>query len=109
MYKLIFIHFVLFITYCETSVTAEGCKFVRDGWRRTLFSGLCATDGHTYRDKNIFKCVQESEYGKRVNLQLSHKGHCFEWPMLWKTIAPFLYVSRLSIELILIKNRFIFV
>lgn len=103
MYKLIFIHFVLSITYCETSAVRKWphwpCKFLMDNWRRNLFSGLCATDGHTYRDKYEFKCVQESEYGKRINLQLSHNGACFTWRLLWNTIEPFLIVSGL-LELI---------
>lgn len=105
MYKLIFIHFILFITYCEPSFVAEGCIFVMDNWRRNLFSGLCGTDGNTYRDKYIFKCVQESQYGKRVNLQLSHNGSCFTWRLLWYTIRPYLMVSRLRTDLILIEHH----
>lgn len=99
MIKIIFIYFVLIITYCETSVPRKGCIYLMDYWRHNLFSGLCGTDGKTYRDQNLFKCIQETEYGKRVNLQLSHNGSCFEWRLLWKTIAPVLVVSRLITDL----------
>lgn len=80
-----------------------------DKWRRNLYSGLCATDGITYRDKHVFKCVQETEYGKRVNLQLSHNGACFTWRLLWNTIAPYLIVSRLRTDLILIQKHTSFI
>lgn len=104
MYQIIFIHFVLIITFCETlQVKRKPCLFNMDNWKRNLFSGFCGTDGISYRDKNIFKCMQESEYGQRVNLQLSHNGACFTWPLLWRTIAPFLLVSRT--DLILIENQ----
>lgn len=109
MYKIIFIHFVLIITNCESAVIRKGCIYLYDNWRLDLFSGLCGTDGISYRDKIVFKCEQGTEYGKRVNLQLSHKGACFTWPLLWNTIFPFLIVSRLRSDLILIENDFIFV
>lgn len=96
MMKIIFIHFVLLVTYCEANkYSRKGrCIYPLDLWLRNLSSGLCGTDGVTYRDKHLFKCVQETEYGKQVDLQLSHKGACFTWPLLWKTIAPFLVVSQ---------------
>lgn len=87
MIKIIFIHFVLIVTYCETAKykwPKEGdCIYLADKWLHTLFSGLCSTDGKTYRDEYLFKCVQGTEYGKRVNLKLSHNGACFQWRLLY--------------------------
>lgn len=112
MYKIIFIQFILIIICCETSAKSfsyNGCRFKMDNWRRNLFAGLCGTDGVSYRDKNEFKCVQKSEYGKEVNLQLSHEGACFTWPLLWYTVLPCVIVSKRRTDLILTENHFIFV
>lgn len=35
---------------------------------------VCGTDGKTYKDNGSFRCVQNEEYGKRVNLQRKHEG-----------------------------------
>lgn len=40
---------------------------------------VCGTDGKTYEDNGSFKCTQNKEYGKRVNLQLKHEGPCWPW------------------------------
>lgn len=78
----------------------------------TVFSGVCGSDGRTYRNIDILKCVQGTEYGKQVNLQLSHEGTCFgelTWQQINLTILPFVIVSRLKIDSTLIEHHFIFV
>lgn len=95
MMKIIFIHFVFIVIYCETAFLRGGvCYVPKDKWNRDLFFGVCGTDGHSYRDVSSLKCQQQTEYGKQVNLQLSHNGACFEWRLLWNTILPFLIVSK---------------
>lgn len=90
------------------SIPAGGCPALADRWLFDLSSGLCGSDRKTYRDKDVFECVQGTEYGKRVSLQLSHKGACFEWYLLWRSAQPFLIVSKMRIDLNLMGNYFIF-
>lgn len=40
---------------------------------------VCGTDGKTYKNQFILRCAQNKEYGKRVNLELSHRGFCSPW------------------------------
>lgn len=40
---------------------------------------VCGTDGLTYTDPMQLHCIQEQEYGKRVNLQFKHDGPCWIW------------------------------
>lgn len=39
---------------------------------------VCGSDGKRYH-RLYFKCEQDTEYGKRVNLQFRHIGECFIW------------------------------
>lgn len=38
---------------------------------------VCGTDGKTYGNESALKCKQRTEYGKRVNLQVSHRFACW--------------------------------
>lgn len=97
MIKIVLIHLVLIVTYCETQTLRKMECVVWHDIRLTVFSGVCGSDGRTYSDINILKCVQGTEYGKQVNLQLSHEGTCFgelTWKQINLTILPFVIVSR---------------
>lgn len=50
---------------------------------------VCGTDGKTYENNGMFKCIQEEEYGKSVNLQLKHIGPCWPWQHYKHTIIEF--------------------
>lgn len=40
---------------------------------------VCGTDGRNYANPSFLRCEQNKEYGKRVNLQLSHEMPCWIW------------------------------
>lgn len=58
---------------------------------------ICGSDGKDYH-VDLLKCVQESEYGKRVNLQLSHEWRCFIWERQGLQTSTFFIVSKLRID-----------
>lgn len=89
--------------YCETH-----CETV---WDRGLCEiqyvetwGICGTDDQTYHDIRHLKCVQRSNYGKRVNLQFKYDCECTEWRFMGihlKMVArkhPYIPVSKLRID-----------
>lgn len=53
---------------------------------------VCGSDGKNYYHDKI-RCILKSEYGKRVNLQQSHKGRCWVWERHGLTTSTLCIVS----------------
>lgn len=115
MIKIVFILFVLIVTYCETRklILKNGTVicFQIMAARNNPFDGVCGSDGRTYINIYNLKCVQETEDGKQVNLQFSHKRTCFgdlNRTQIQNAILVFVIVSRLKIDSTLTKKMCLF-
>lgn len=76
MLKMIFLLLVIVVVMPTNSAKFnDGCWTTYDLYPPLL----CGTDGKTYEDNGFFKCAQNGEYGKRVNLQVKHEGPCWPW------------------------------
>lgn len=78
MNKIIFICFILSTTYYSCDSMRERREVICNTFMM-LHPGVCGTDGRDYYDLETFKCVQRTERGKRINLQLRHEGGCWIW------------------------------
>lgn len=58
-------------------------------------SEVCGTDGKTYGNLSSLRCEQKEEYGKRVNLQLSHNMPCWIWEKYGFGTTTLCFVSNL--------------
>lgn len=54
---------------------------------------VCGTDGKNYKNVYRLKCAQHTEYGKRVNLQMSHSWECYIWEEYGIATSTILFVS----------------
>lgn len=54
---------------------------------------VCGTDGKDYINKSVLRCKQETEYGKRENLQLWHIEPCWIWERYGLATSTFCFVS----------------
>lgn len=59
---------------------------------------VCGTDGYDYKNIQYLRCVQTMEYGKRVNLQLSHRMGCWIWEQHGIETSTLCAVSILRID-----------
>lgn len=94
MNKIIWIYFVFLMIYLCDATRHPPCK---DAVRLNLMY-LCGSDGYKYENPSVLECIQRTEYGKRVDLQLQHYYRCFIW--------SFPYIHIFFGELI--SKRFIF-
>lgn len=64
------------------TTTTYSAKFNDGCWTSySMYPPLvCGTDGITYKENGRFQCAQNSEYGKRVNLQIEKRGPCWRGP-----------------------------
>lgn len=98
MNKIIFIYFVLMTTYSNAEYKCE-----------TSYDGLplvCGTDGKTYGNLGRLNCeIEETEYGKRINLQLKHDGACWIWEKYGYDTYAVILVSKFQRDLISIDDQ----
>lgn len=108
MYKIIFIYLVFM------AVNTNGWPWERQGkyfsqrkhdrgklcattyemWPKNV----CGTDGYDYHNLHYFRCIQTTEYGKRVNLQLSNEWRCWIWEQHGIKTSTLCYVSEFQID-----------
>lgn len=102
MNKSIFLSCVVIITCLNTHTNAK------DVWNENIphyfdpvtctnvpkpYRPVCGTDGKNYVHKYGLMCAQHREYGKRINLQLSHFGKCYLWEEYGISNSTILFVS----------------
>lgn len=58
----------------------------------------CGTDGLDYHYLSEFECIQKSKYGKRINLQLRHRGGCWIWEKNGFETYEVICVSKFEVE-----------
>lgn len=108
MNKIILIYVVLLTVYsCEATNSSEPNKDVNCP---TPYSGnsdgvFCGTDARDYYYRSTFECVRKNSYGRRINLQIKHRGRCWIWEKYGYKTYLVICVSKFEVHLILIEYR----
>lgn len=101
MNKFIFISLVVIIIFLSTRANAyvwnASVPHIFDPVTCTYVPlvalDVCGTDGKTYPNKFHLMCAQHEEYGKRINLQMSHLSKCYPWEEYGIATSTILFVS----------------
>lgn len=96
MHQIIHINFLVIAIFASANASAriyEDCPFVPKG---KIY--VCGSDGKTYTNIHHLWCAQKSEYGRKINLQLIRRWHCFIWEKYGIETTTFLYVSKFRFD-----------
>lgn len=108
MSKTILIYVILLTIYSyEATNSSEPNEEVKciTPYRAAPDEIYCGTDGQDYDYLSYFECQQKTKYGKRVNLQLKHRGGCWKWEKHGYETYEVIGVSEFEVDLILIEYR----
>lgn len=108
MNKIILIYVVLLTIYsCEATNSSEpneveNCETPYSIGNHRVF---CGSDARDYYYLSYLECVRKTKYGKRINLQLKHRGRCWIWEKYGYETYLVIGVSKFEVHLILIEYR----
>lgn len=58
---------------------------------------VCGTDNISFFSIDVLECIKQTEYGKRVNLQLKHEGMCWMWEDYGFDTTTVVFVSKINL------------
>lgn len=61
---------------------------------------FCGTDNINY-DSSTLLCEMTTKYGKRINLQIKHRGRCWIWEEHGLETNGVIYVSKFEVDFII--------
>lgn len=110
MDKTILIYVVLLTIYSNEATNSSEPDEVEDVKCATPYSAApdniyCGTDARDYHYLSYFECKQKTKYGKRINLQLKHRGRCWIWEKYGYETYAVIFVSKFEVNSVLIEYR----